>query len=298
MIYEKGLVSVVMPTYKRPSMLDRAIESILNQSYKNLELLLVNDNIPGDEFSADLEKRIEKYRSDPRFRFVTQEKHINGAAARNAGIAKAKGEYIAFLDDDDRWEANKLEKQVELLSSLDETWGGVSCRYRYENSDGKTVGHSAPYTPGNVYKDILMLSTDIPTSSLLLRHECLDVTGAFDENLKRHQDFQLTVDFTYRYKIRACEEELMVMDISDAQNRPGGDTLKEHKKRFFESVKPILDTLSEKDRNAVFAMHNFELGYIYLKNGDVKNGIRYCIRLLSSPKAFKAGMKKVLRKLS
>ena len=95
--YVQGLVSVIIPTYRRSDMLDRAIKSVLNQTYDNIELLLVNDNIPNDEYSQALLDRVKIYETDDRFRLILQEKHINGAAARNAGIKEAKGEYIAFL---------------------------------------------------------------------------------------------------------------------------------------------------------------------------------------------------------
>ena len=99
--YIAGLVSVVMPTYKRSEMLSRAIDSVLAQTYTNIELLLVNDNEPGDEFTKDLQQRVAVYSTDSRFKLILQEKHVNGAVARNVGIRQAKGEYIAFLDDDD-----------------------------------------------------------------------------------------------------------------------------------------------------------------------------------------------------
>ena len=207
--YIKGLVSVIIPTYRRSDMLDRAVTSVLNQSYENLELLLVNDNIPDDEYSKALFERVKKYEQDPRFRLILQEKHINGAAARNEGIRQAKGEYIAFLDDDDWWESEKIKIQVETLSRLPEDWGGVSCKYSFVNRDGKSIGKSSDYRDGNIYLDILNLITDVTTCSLLLRHTALDETGGFDENLLRHQDFQLLINFTSRYKLKLVKEYLL-----------------------------------------------------------------------------------------
>ena len=106
----------------------RAIDSVLNQTYKNLELLLVNDNEPLMNIRNCWKKRVEKYSNDERFHLILQDKHINGAVARNVGIRQARGQYIAFLDDDDWWELNKLEEQVKELKSLDDSWGAVSCK--------------------------------------------------------------------------------------------------------------------------------------------------------------------------
>lgn len=295
--YSKGLVSVIIPTYRRSDMLDRAVTSVLSQSYENLELLLVNDNVPDDEYSRALLERVKKYEKDARFRLILQEKHINGAAARNEGIRQAKGEYIAFLDDDDWWESEKLERQVDVLRQLPDEWGGVSCKYSFVDRTGKVIGKSSEYKDGNIYLDILNLITDVTTCSLLLRHTALDAAGYFDENLLRHQDFQLLVDFTSRYKLKLVGEYLLNIDVSDAQNRPDGKKLLEHKKRFFASVEPVLSKLSKSDRKCIRCMHNFEVGYVFLKSRDVKNGIRYASSVLTSPKAFGLACRKVLKKV-
>ena len=76
-IYESGLVSVIMPTYKRSDKLVRAIESVLNQSYKRIELILVNDNEPNDDYTKNMLARVEKYREDSRFQLIIQDKHTS-----------------------------------------------------------------------------------------------------------------------------------------------------------------------------------------------------------------------------
>lgn len=295
--YVDGLVSVIIPTYRRSEMLDRAIRSVLNQSYQNIELLLVNDNVPGDDFSQSLFEKVKKYNCDSRFKLILQEKHINGAVARNAGIKQAKGEYIAFLDDDDWWEPEKLRIQVSVLSQLSDEWGGVSCMYSFVSGNGRITGKSSCYRDGNIYKDILNLTTDVTTCSLLLRHAALDEVGYFDESLLRHQDFQLLVNFTYRFKLKLVHEYLLNIDVSDAQNRPNGQKLLEHKKKFFESVSPVLSTLTVSEKKCVRCMHQFELGYIFLKNKDIKNGMKYSLSILTSPKAIAKSSKKVLKKI-
>lgn len=295
--YVPGLVSVVMPTYRRSEKLDRAIESVLSQTYTQLELLLVNDNVPGDEYTEELIRRLQKYNCDPRFHLIMQEKHINGAAARNAGIRKAKGEYIAFLDDDDWWDEDKLEKQIKTIRQLSDDWGAVSCKYRFVNQDGKVIGKSEKYQDGNIYFDILTLISDVTTCSLLLKHKNLDDTGYFDEGLLRHQDFQLLVNFTYKYKLMEVDEYLLNIDVSDTQNRPDGETLLNHKKEFFDSIAPIMDKLTNGDKKCVYCMHNYELGYIFLKTGNWFKGLKYCLAIFTSPKATLLASKKTMLKI-
>lgn len=294
--YIAGLVSVVMPTYKRSEMLSRAIDSVLAQTYTNIELLLVNDNEPDDDFTKDLQQRVAMYSTDSRFKLVLQEKHVNGAVARNVGIRRAQGEYIAFLDDDDWWEPNKIEEQVKELSKLDESWGGVSCKYSFVNRNGEIIGKSTDYKDGNIYIDILNLVTDVTTCSLLFRHIALDKAGYFDETLLRHQDFQLLVNFTSEYKLKLVKEYLLNIDVSDIQNRPDGKKLLEHKVRFFKSISPILSRLPKSEQKCIRCMHNFEVGYVFLKNKDLE-GIKYVLTIFTSPKAFVLACKKIFKKI-
>lgn len=296
-MYEEGLVSIIIPTYKRSEKLSRALESILNQTYKKIEVLLVNDNDPNDEYTIDLKKRVEKYYKDDRFYLIMQERHINGAVARNVGIKQAKGEYIAFLDDDDWWVENKIEEQVKVLSALPKEWGGVSCKFTFYDSNEKEIGKSKKYEDGYIYFDILTLMSDVATSTLLLRHEALDNAKYFDENLLRHQDLQLLVDFTYKYKLKEVDQYLHCVDVSDTQNRPDGEKLLQHKKRFFKSIKPILDQLTNSEKKCVYCMHDYEVGYVFLKSGEVIKGIKYCLRIFKSVKAIRLALEKTITKI-
>lgn len=297
MKYIEGLVSVIMPTYKRSEKLCRAIESVLNQTYSNLELLLINDNNPFDEYTSQLKEKIQKYLVDERFHLIIQEKHVNGAVARNLGIKKARGQYIAFLDDDDWWEYNKLEEQVKVLNSLDDTWGAVSCKFTLYNQAGNIVGKTHKYKDGYIYKDILNLMSDVATGTLLLRHDFFDKTRYFDENLLRHQDLQLLVEFTSKYKLKEVNQYLHCVDVSDTQNRPDANKLIRYKKDFFESIKPIMDSLNKNEQDCIYAMHKFELAFVYLKNGNISEGFLCCKDVLKNPKACCLASKKSILKV-
>lgn len=295
--YIPGLVSVVMPTYKRSEKLIRAVDSVLVQTYSQIELLLVNDNNPEDEYTQVLIERTQKYKDDSRFMLVNQEKHINGAVARNVGIRKARGEYIAFLDDDDWWYPEKIEKQVKVLSSLSSEWGGVSCMIERYNND-QLISRQPSYPSGYVYKDILMLKSDFETGSLLLRHEALDDAGYFDENLLRHQDLQLLVNFTYKYKLMMVEEYLHCRDISDAQNRPNVEKIINAKKALYQSVSPVIETLSKTEKRQMYLLNNAEVGYVQLKNKDYVHGLANLLGLITSPRAFYYEIMKVKHKIN
>lgn len=108
-------VSVIIPTYKRPHMLDRAIKSVLNQTYDDIEIIIVDDNEPNTIYRKKTEKFMEKYCNNKAIKYIKRENNGGGAVARNTGINKCKGELISFLDDDDEFLPGKIECQVKNI---------------------------------------------------------------------------------------------------------------------------------------------------------------------------------------
>ena len=112
---EEILVSVIIPTYKRSDMLPRAIDSVLNQTYKNVEAVIVDDNNPDTEWRLKTEELMQQYSGDDRVQYVRHIVNKNGAAARNTGIRSARGTVVSFLDDDDLMLPERISKCVEVL---------------------------------------------------------------------------------------------------------------------------------------------------------------------------------------
>lgn len=117
----KVLVSVVIPTYSRNITLTRAIDSVLAQTHQNLEIIVVDDNPPDSEWRVSTQKLMQQYTDNEKIRYIQNAKNMGGSGARNVGIKAAKGEYIAFLDDDDEYFPEKVEKQLHcfLTTSLE-----------------------------------------------------------------------------------------------------------------------------------------------------------------------------------
>ena len=113
-------VSVIIPTYNRPQSLSRAIKSVLVQTHKNYEILVINDS---DDEKPVLEV-IENF-NDNRIKYFNNERVKGGNGARNTGIIKSKGEYIAFLDDDDEWLPDKIKNQIKYLTDKKSNYSGV-----------------------------------------------------------------------------------------------------------------------------------------------------------------------------
>ena len=111
-------VSVIIPTYNRAHLVGRAIRSVLNQTYQDFEIIVVDDG------STDNTEEVVKSFNDPRIRYIRHEKNRGGSAACNTGIRAARGEYIAFQDSDDEWLPEKLEKQMQVFENTPTGVGG------------------------------------------------------------------------------------------------------------------------------------------------------------------------------
>ena len=278
--YIQGLVSVVIPTYKRTDKLLRAIQCVCKQTYKNLEILIVNDNDNDDQYTKELLALYNKI-TDPRVKIIFQEHHINGAAARNAGIRSAKGEFIAFLDDDDIWAESKVQKQIDTFAKLDASYGAVSTLF-YTFLDNKIISKSVPYKDGYIWENILLRRCDVTTCSIMIRHEALDQTGYFDESLKRHQEIQLLAFLSKRFKIFLLNEYLLFVDAW-GENNPNSDRIIRIKEDFFNSVRPLMKDLPPKRRKRIIAMHNYEIAFVFLREKKLLQCLKFLLPVCSSP---------------
>ena len=135
---EKPLVSIIIATYKRTKRLIRAIESANNQIYQNIEIIVVDDNPPGSVYR----KRVEEIMSDyPKIIYIRNPQNMGGAMARNAGINVANGEFIAFLDDDDTFAEEKIEKQYRCyLEHEKDNAGMIYCYSRKVDDQNREIG--------------------------------------------------------------------------------------------------------------------------------------------------------------
>ena len=113
----KPLVSVIIPTYKSCDTLCRAIQSVLNQTYDNIEVIVVDDNNPNTPERAATEELMLRYKTESEVHYIKHEFNKNGSAARNTGFRHSSGEYLCFLDDDDYFLKDKLQLQVEYMQS-------------------------------------------------------------------------------------------------------------------------------------------------------------------------------------
>ena len=181
-------VSVVIPTYNRARLLPRALDSVLAQTFGNLEVLVIDDG------STDGTTALMARYHDPRVRYLVQPANAGVSAARNRGMREARGEWIAFLDSDDEWLPDKLQRQLarshELagLGEADTNVGMIYCGFERISDDG-THAVRIPTCRGDIYADLLVNNVISGTPGVMIRRAVVATAGFFDETIAAIEDY-------------------------------------------------------------------------------------------------------------
>ena len=194
-------ISIIIPTYNRKSFLIHAINSVLNQTYQNLELIIIDDG------SSDKTENIIK-KKYPKIKFYKQ-KNKGVSAARNKGIKMASCKWIAFLDSDDRWHPRKLENQINYLLAhprykichTDEIWIRKGIRINQHKKHKKHGGH--------IFDKCLDLCRISP-SSVIIHKDIFNKVGLFNEKLPVCEDYDLWLRIAEKFPVLYLDEKLVI----------------------------------------------------------------------------------------
>jgi glycosyltransferase involved in cell wall biosynthesis len=200
----KPKVSVLVPAYNAMEYLPKTISSVIDQTYQDFEIIIVNDG------SVDEIETWAKQLSDSRIKLVSQANQ-GLASARNTGLANARGEYIAFIDADDLWLSSKLEKQVQVLDSNPDV-GVVYSWIALIDEKGSLLGKIRKnYAQGNVWVELTTHNIVECGSVALVRRACFDKVGLFDEDLpfSCSEDWDMWLRIAPDYKFGLVKEPLV-----------------------------------------------------------------------------------------
>jgi glycosyltransferase involved in cell wall biosynthesis len=266
-------VSVVIPTFNREHYIGRALESVLNQTYTDYEIIIVDDG--STDKTGEIIRRYQETADNIRYIRTTENK--GASAARNTGIQEACGTYIAFQDSDDVWMPEKLEKQVKILS---ETGPAVGLVY---TGFWLVKGDTQQYIPHPSYKkregyiaNEILKGSFIGTPTILIKKECFEHMGLFDESLPQLQDWELMIRVSERYQFRFIDEPLLLahhqgnnISVDQASNIRAREMIfAKHFKKY------------EGGGRRILAREYFSLGNLYCKNNRAYRGRKYFFRAI------------------
>lgn len=266
----KPIISIIIPTYNRERLIARSVKSVLNQTYQDFEIIIV------DDASTDNTRELVAGFNDERIRYVRHEENKGEAAARNTGIKAARGDYIAYQDSDDEWFPEKLARQIKLLEDASPEVGVIYTGF------WKTENHGRTYIPfswvnqknGDIHKELLK-GNFIGSPVVLIKRECFSKVGLFDERLRNLVDWEMWLRISKHYHFRCVDEPLVVAHYDS-------DNVSDNPDSLIDALKLVLEKNHDEfeAEKKLLAKHWINIGNLLVATGKIKKGHRYIINAL------------------
>ena len=241
-----------------------------------MEVIVVDDNDPDTEGRRLTEEKMTQFDNEPRVRYIKHERNKNGSAARNTGARAAKGEYVAFLDDDDEYLPRKIETQLEALEGRDEEWACCYSKFATRKAGGKAVkGHE--HREGNLYLEALSRNLWIASgSNLLVRKDAFFDIDGFDESFIRNQDIEFLTRLLKKYKIAYAPYCGLIVNIHYNHSFfDEEDITQQYLKRF----EGFVSTLSADEQKLFYRNINQQRFFYYFRN---KHDFKKCFEMIKN----------------
>lgn len=268
---EENLISVIVTTYKRPvKLLKRAIDSAVAQTYKNIEIILVND-CPIYKWNSDIECLVQEYKAaQVQIQYYVMNQNSGACAARNFGVEHCNGAYLAFLDDDDIWKPNKLRQEIEKMVKDDSVLATGYVRL-VNDTDGRIYNKGQEYE-GDVTKFLLSSNFVGGCSVPLISKIAFDSVNGFDTRYKTSQDYNLWLKLSKVGKFSFVREIMIDYEIHS-------DSLTTNMANRIQGWNLILLDFAEEYKNNPKEKQKFcyMISRILKENGMVKDAFHYWI---------------------
>lgn len=262
-ISDRQNVSVIIPTYNYGRFIERAIRSVLNQTYQDYEIIVVDDG--STDNTEDVVKRI----GNDRIRYINHVTNKGGNAARNSGIRAATGEYIAFLDSDDEWLPEKLDKQIHLFANSAEMVGLIYTGLNViDVTNNKPLYQELPESRGHIFN--LLLTGNYITgggSSAMIKRECFESVGFFDETLPSGQEWEMILRISEKYEVDFIGEPLVNYYVHGANTDSNPEKVIRGQELILSSHKNDYMNVP-----SIHALKYYELGIRCFNYGFMKRG--------------------------
>ena len=280
----KELITIVIPTYKRSEMLERAIDSCLKQSYKNIEIIIVDDNNPDTEYRKNTEKFMKKYRDNSKIRYIKMKQNGGGSAARNFGIENAKGKYIAFLDDDDYFLDGKLEKQLKFMIDNDYDASFTACE-TYDETKDKLVKVKR-YNEFKNYDDLLkfhLVEMIVGTQTFMYKKSVLESIEGFTQVPAGQEYYLMYKTITKGYKVGYLDEILTRLCIHSGERITTGKNKIAAEKFLYDLKKKHFDILNYSQKQKIKYIYKYNIWQRYKSSHSYKQYLWLLYIIISHP---------------
>lgn len=269
------LVSIVIPTFARPDNLIRAIESVLDQTYKNIEIIVVDDNGIDTHYQIETETLLKDY-IGKNITYIKHDVNKNGSAARNTGLYNSKGDFINFLDDDDVFDKNKIELQVNKLLAFPE-FDACYCNSLLQGKNRNIITHNQK--EGDLTLEVLTGKSVFNTSTILFRRKALLDINGWDETFQRHQDWELVIRFFRKYKICIVSPDKQLLTKIDTYNTVYKNPAKSIEYREYFLLKMKSDILRTKNEKSILRWQMEDLALTMMSHGGKQLGRKYFFKI-------------------
>lgn len=263
-------ITIITPTYNRASFLKRAISSVLNQTFTNFEMIIV------DDCSKDNTEQVVRSIDDNRIRYIKLESNKGPAEARNVGIKTARGSYITLLDSDDEYLPNKLELQIMRIQDTPEDVGVVYCGYFIVYEPDTIHGKVSPKFKGRIF-DTLLKHNCMGSPTPLIKKECFVTCGLFDNSLPSYDDWDMWIRISDKYKFEFVDEALAKVYTHGDQTSTNIDTTIRMRELLFEKYKTLI---LQNPETASYLLQR--LGFLYFLKNNTYMSLKYYLKSITA----------------
>ena len=270
------LVSVIIPTFNGKKTLRMVVQSVLNQTYDNIEIIVVDDNGLNTPSQIETAECLTDYIASKKIQYYPEPQNTNASVARNIGFKMSKGDFISFLDDDDFLKPCKIEKQMSLFSKTDCSM--VSCGSYLVDERG--YGYkSVPRKTNCFLRMYLEDKIKFNTSTLLIKRTVVDSVGGFNESFRRHQDWEFCTRILCQgFSLNFVEEPLVVKFGLKRNISSNARIAEQYFDHFLEHVSSFINKTFPMELSHIQNYHKRRILLAFLKERNIRNILEYSKR--------------------
>lgn len=261
-------VTAIIPTQNRSERLDVAIRSVLRQTHDEITIAVVDGG--STDRTPEVVEELRKEADSKDVKYIRNETPQGLPAARNMAAEHTESDYLAFLDDDDEWHRQKIERQLKEFKDSSDQVGAVYTGFRSERPDGTHLHTNRPKNEGDLYEPLLVRNVIGPPSTVMMDRDPFKQIDGFDETLRHQEDWDFYLRLARDYEFRCVAAPLITRLVHREAMSSDIETQKEFRERILRRNEAQLADRNLKLR--AWAAHHRKAGIMYCRNGDISQG--------------------------